>query len=79
MVDKKGNLKFEIMRNDSMNTVMGGTSGVKIPFPAVPKYFDDGEPNLSNVSAYAAITGETINIEDAYEFLKKKVYYRTSF
>ena len=67
MVDDKGNLKFEIMRNDSMNTVMGGTSGVDIPFPAVPKYFDDGEPNLSNVSAYAAITGDTINIEDAYE------------
>jgi len=67
MVDDKGNLKFEIMRNDSMNTVMGGTSGVDIPFPTVPKYFDDGEPNLSNVSAYAAITGDTINIEDAYE------------
>ncbi|MDP7036880.1 MAG: HD domain-containing phosphohydrolase [Candidatus Marinimicrobia bacterium] len=67
MVDNEGNLKFEIMRNDSMNTVMGGTSGVDIPFPAVPKYFDDGEPNLSNVSAYAAITGDTINIEDAYE------------
>ena len=67
MVDDKGNLKFEIMRNDSMNTIMGGTSGVDIPFPAVPKYFDDGEPNLSNVSAYAAITGETINIDDAYE------------
>jgi HD-GYP domain-containing protein (c-di-GMP phosphodiesterase class II) len=67
MVDDKGNLKFEIMRNDSMDTVMGGTSGVDIPFPAVPKYFDDGEPNLSNVSAYAAITGDTINIEDAYE------------
>ncbi len=67
MVDEKGNLKFEIMRNDSMNTVMGGTSGVDIPFPPVPKYFDDGEPNLSNVSAYTAISGETINIVDAYE------------
>ena len=83
MVDEKGNLKFEIMRNDSMNTIMGGTSGVKIPFPAVPKYFDDGEPNLSNVSAYAAITGETINIEDAYEekgydFSGAKAYDKSS-
>ena len=67
MMDDKGNLKFEIMRNDSMNTVMGGTSGVDIPYPPVPKYFGDGEPNLNNVCAYAAITGETINIEDAYE------------
>jgi len=62
---------------------MGGTSGVKIPFPAVPKYFDDGEPNLSNVSAYAAITGETINIEDAYEekgydFSGAKAYDKSS-
>jgi len=67
MVDDKGNLKFEIMRNDSMKTIMGGTSGVDIPFAPVPKYFGDGEPNLNNVCAYAAITGETINIEDAYE------------
>ena len=83
MVDNKGNLKFEIMRNDSMNTVMGGTSGVDIPFPPVPKYFDDGEPNLSNVSAYAAITGETINIQDAYEekgydFSGAKAYDKSS-
>ena len=83
MVDDKGNLKFEIMRNDSMNTVMGGTSGVDIPFPPVNKYFDDGEPNLSNVSAYAAITGETINIEDAYEekgydFSGAKAYDKSS-
>ena len=67
MVDNKGNLKFEIMRNDSMKTIMGGTSGVDIPFAPVPKYFGDGEPNLNNVCAYAAITGETINIQDAYE------------
>ena len=83
MVDDNGNLKFEIMRNDSMNTVMGGTSGVDIPFPPVNKYFDDGEPNLSNVSAYAAITGETINIEDAYEekgydFSGAKAYDKSS-
>ena len=67
MIDNNGNLKFEIMRNDSMKTVMGGTSGVKIPLEPVLKYFDDGEPNYKNVSAYAALTGETININDAYE------------
>ena len=67
MIDNNGNLKFEIMRNDSMKTVMGGTSGVKIPLEPVLKYFDDGEPNYKNVSAYAALTGETINIKDAYE------------
>jgi HD-GYP domain-containing protein (c-di-GMP phosphodiesterase class II) len=83
MIDKDGKLKFEIMRNDSMKTVMGGTSGVKIPFPPVPKYFDDGEPNYKNVSAYAALTGETINIKDAYEdkgydFSGAKAYDKSS-
>ena len=83
MVDDKGNLKFEIMRNDSMKTIMGGTSGVDIPFAPVPKYFGDGEPNLNNVCAYAAITGETINIEDAYEekgydFSGAKAYDKSS-
>jgi len=83
MIDKDGKLKFEIMRNDSMNTVMGGTSGVDIPFPPVPKYFDDGEPNYKNVSAYAALTGKTINIEDAYkekgyDFSGAKTYDKNS-
>ena len=83
MVDDKGNLKFEIMRNDSMKTIMGGTSGVDIPFAPVPKYFGDGEPNLNNVCAYAAITGETINIQDAYEekgydFSGAKAYDKSS-
>ena len=27
-MDKDGNLKFEIMRNDTMDILMGGTSGV---------------------------------------------------
>ncbi|SVB06379.1 uncharacterized protein METZ01_LOCUS159233, partial [marine metagenome] len=29
-MNKDGNLDFEILRNDSMNIVMGGTSGVEI-------------------------------------------------
>ena len=27
---------------------------------------ETGEPNKSNVSAYCALTGETVNVEDAY-------------
>ena len=67
MKDADGNLKFEILRNDSMNTVMGGTSGTDIPFPPVKLINDDGEENHSNVSAHVALTGESSNIEDAYE------------
>ena len=65
--DEDGNLKFEILRNDSMDTIMGGTSGVDIPFDPVKLWIDDSTPNQSNVSAYVALTGETVNISDAYQ------------
>ena len=65
--DDDGNLKFEILRNDSMATIMGGTSGVDIPFDPVKLWIDDSTPNQSNVSAYVALTGETVNISDAYQ------------
>ena len=63
--DKK--LKFEIMMTDSLDFHMGGTSGEDIPFYPVKLYDDDGEPNNSMVAAYVGLTGETVNIEDAYK------------
>jgi len=66
-MNKDGNLKFEIMRNDTMNTVMGGTSGEKIPYYPVKLWFDKQTPNRKNVSAYVALAQKTVNIEDAYE------------
>jgi HD-GYP domain-containing protein (c-di-GMP phosphodiesterase class II) len=59
-------LQFEIVRNDTLGTAAGGTTGVPVEVPAVPM-FKDGDPNYQNMVAYAANTGETINIEDAYE------------
>ncbi|MBF0444079.1 MAG: GAF domain-containing protein [Magnetococcales bacterium] len=59
-------LKFEIIRTDSLNIAMGGTTGVEINFPQLPLY-KDGEPNLQMIAAYAALKGESINIPDAYE------------
>ena len=59
-------LRFEILQNESMNTRMGGTSGVEITLPPVRLYID-GNPNHSNVSSYTALTGETVNIPDVYE------------
>jgi len=59
-------LRFEIMQNDTMETRMGGTSGVEISLPKVPLYVN-GKPNHSNVSSYTALTGETVNIPDVYE------------
>ena len=62
-----GDLQFEILRNDTMNTTMGGSSGIKIPFDPVKLWVDESTPNQSNVSAYVALTGETVNIKDAYK------------
>tara|TARA_Y100000588_G_scaffold222820_1_gene236753 strand:+ start:136 stop:1752 length:1617 start_codon:yes stop_codon:yes gene_type:complete len=66
-MNEEGDLSFEILRNDSMNTIMGGTSGVEIPYYPVHLWLDDQTPNQKNVSAYVALTGKTVNIKDAYE------------
>ena len=66
-MNENGDLAFEILRNDSMETVMGGTSGVEIPFYPVHLWLDENTPNQKNVSAYVALTGKTVNIKDAYE------------
>lgn len=60
-------LKFEIMMTDSLQFHMGGTSGKEIPFYPVKLYNDDGQPNKQMISAYVGLTGETVNIRDAYE------------
>jgi HD-GYP domain-containing protein (c-di-GMP phosphodiesterase class II) len=59
-------LRFMIMRNDTMGMALGGTTGAPIPFPPVPLRDTDGSPNYKNVVAAAAVTGETINLTDAY-------------
>ncbi len=60
-------LRFEIMMTDSLKFHMGGTSGQDIPFYPVKLYEDDGKPNKHMISAYVGLTGETVNIPDAYK------------
>lgn len=60
-------LSFAIMRNDSLKIAMGGTTGKDIPFPAVQLFDAEGHPNQNNVASLVALTGQTINIPDAYE------------
>ena len=66
-INEDGDLNFEILRNDSMKTIMGGTSGVEIPYYPVHLWLDDQTPNQTNVSAYVALSGKAVNIKDAYE------------
>ena len=61
-------LKFEIMRTDSLDIAMGGTTGKDINFPPVRMYdLETSEPNVRQVASAAALTGKSINIVDAYE------------
>ncbi|MGQ0442892.1 MAG: HD domain-containing phosphohydrolase [Methylophilaceae bacterium] len=66
LVTDDAKLKFEIMRTQSLNIMMGGTTGKSIPFPPLPIYLEDGKPNLNMVAAYSVINDQTINIPDAY-------------
>ena len=66
MMDDGKSLRFEILRTDSLNIAMGGTSGVAIDFPNLPLQDDKGAPNDSLVAVYAAIHSQTVNIADAY-------------
>ena len=67
MMTDDGRLRFEIMMTDSLDFHMGGTSGKDIPFYPVKLYTDEGEPNKSMIAAYVGLTGETVNIIDAYK------------
>jgi HD-GYP domain-containing protein (c-di-GMP phosphodiesterase class II) len=64
---RNGNeLKFEIVRTDSLGIAQGGTTGEAVTIPPVKMVSDDGDPNEKNVVSYCAITGRSVNIENAY-------------
>jgi HD-GYP domain-containing protein (c-di-GMP phosphodiesterase class II) len=60
-------LEFAIIRNNSLGIRLGGRGGDALAHNPIPMYLPDGRPNLSTVSASAAISGKTINIADAYD------------
>lgn len=59
-IKKDNALHFKIVRNKSLGIYMGGTSEKPLNFPSV-------ELKRSNVSAYAALEGRTVNIPDVYQ------------
>ena len=54
-----GQLHFKILHNESLKVFKGGTTGVAVDLEPV-------KLDMANVSAYAAIQGKTIHIEDVY-------------
>ncbi|HZW86043.1 MAG TPA: GAF domain-containing protein, partial [Gallionella sp.] len=59
-------LRFEILRNDSLNIAMGGTSGAPVTFYPIELYDQAGNANHAMVVSHVALSGETVNIHDAY-------------
>lgn len=66
MMEDGQTLRFEMLRTDSLQIAMGGTSGSPINLPDLPLRDATGAPNDSLVAAYAAIHIQTVNIVDAY-------------
>lgn len=72
VTDDERGLSFQIMRNDTLNIAMGGTTGRSIPFPPVPLFRETEEtgksvPNMNNVASAVFHNAKASNIEDAYE------------
>jgi HD-GYP domain-containing protein (c-di-GMP phosphodiesterase class II) len=65
--ENKNTLRFEIIRTDSLGITMGGTTGVKIPFPPLQLRDPRGRENTSMVAAYAVLKDRTVAIADAYQ------------
>ncbi len=59
-------LRFEVLRNDSLQLYMGGASGEPIPFAPIPLYTPDGQPQTGMVVTYAVLHDQTVVIDDAY-------------
>ena len=59
-------LKFEILRNDTLNIAMGGTTGIEIPFYPINLFDKQGAPIQSMVVAHAVHHDRSVNIADAY-------------
>ena len=68
MHENEKELRFAIMRTDSLNIEMGGTTGKAIPYTPVQLYDEEGRPNNSMVVAYSVLHDRTVNIADAYTY-----------
>ncbi|MFL6658228.1 MAG: HD domain-containing phosphohydrolase [Massilia sp.] len=60
-------LCFDISINDSLGIYQGGSSGKAIDIKPVPLFDDDNRPNHASVAAFAANSGQSVNIDDVYQ------------
>ena len=60
-------LRFVVLRNNSLNIAMGGRTGEAISFKPLDLYDDEGNPNLANVAAYVVHKAQRVHFDDAYD------------
>ena len=60
-------LHYKIIRNDTLGLAFGGEGMAPMPFESLPFVFDkDGNPSKTHMATYSALTGKTIQIQNAY-------------
>ncbi len=59
-------LKFVILRNESLQMALGGTTGKLVTLKPVPMYDKQGNPNHNHIASYSAVTGKRVALADAY-------------
>lgn len=64
--DDDRELRFAIVRSDSLKLNLGGTSGAPVAFDPVPLLVADDTPNHENVASHALWQRCTVNVPDAY-------------
>lgn len=64
--DHDSRLEFAIVRNHSLGLHLGGSTGGQLDYPPLPLFYQ-GKLNHSHIAAHAALTGEVVNIADAYD------------
>ncbi|CAA7626726.1 Methyl-accepting chemotaxis protein [Candidatus Terasakiella magnetica] len=60
-------LRFQIIRNDTLNIAMGGSGETPPSLPSVRLLTPDGDENHKNVVSHSVHKQETVNIRDAYD------------
>ncbi len=61
-------LRFAIVRNDTLGLAKGGTTGTPVTYDPIPLFeTESGAPNEKNVATYAVHAKKSVNIPDAYD------------
>ncbi len=67
LLEEGKRLRFEILHNDSLGIALGGHGGDAISLEPISLYDEKGNPLSGTIAAHAALSGQSVNIPDAYQ------------